>query len=456
MTAQPASPTPEQQIVFLSSLLQLEKRIRHAQTIPELLFCLANETLRLTNYKQALVWEVGLSGGLRLKTISGIDRPERNAPFPAFVNKLLRTSFAKGLPRTPQPLEPEGLDNHLQEAWRTWECGHGLWVPILAPQGNLLGGMLLFRHALWGEQESALFERLADTAGHAWMALYKKAGPLRRTWSSPGRRTLIKLMLLLAFAGIMSLPVHLSAIAPARIVPQNPVIVSPGMEGVVRDILVKPNQQVVEDQPLFSLDDTTLANRLKIGEKEIKVVTAEYTNIQQKAFNDPRAREKILFLKAQLDQKNAELEYIRDLLEKTVVRSPEPGIAIFQEPDAWMGKPVVIGEKVMTVADPDHVELEVMLPADEAIHLAPRADILFFLNIAPEAPLKARLESMSYEPLLTAEGFLAFTIKANLVDQATPPRIGMQGTAKVLGEQVPLIYYLLRRPFTALRTRLGI
>ena len=456
MTAQAASPTPEQQIVFLSSLLQLEKRIRHAQTIPELLFCLANETLRLINYKQALVWEIGLSGGLRLKTISGIDRPERNAPFPSFVKKLLNTSFAKGLPRTPQPLEPAELDNHLRDQWQTWECGHGLWVPILAPQGNILGGMILFRHVPWGEQECALFERLAETAGHAWMALYKKAGTLRRTWSSPGRRTLIKMFLLLAFAGIMALPVHLSAIAPARIVPRNPVIVSPGMEGVVRDILVKPNQKVVKDQPLFSLDDTTLANRLEIGEKEIKVVTAEYTNIQQKAFNDPRAREKILFLKAQLDQKNAELEYIRALLAKTVIRSPEPGIAIFQEPDAWMGKPVVIGEKVMTVADPDQVELEVMLPADEAIHLAPRAEILFFLNIAPEAPLEARLEFMSYEPLITPEGFLAFTLKATLVDQSSPPRIGLQGTAKVLGEKVPLVYYLLRRPLTALRTRLGI
>ena len=56
-------PNPsEQQLLFLSTLLQLERQIRHADSPAELGFIMANETLRLVNYKQAILWRMGATG----------------------------------------------------------------------------------------------------------------------------------------------------------------------------------------------------------------------------------------------------------------------------------------------------------------------------------------------------------------------------------------------------------
>jgi hypothetical protein len=50
---------------------------------------------------------------------------------------------------------------------------------------------------------------------------------------------------------------------------------------------------------------------------------------------------------------------------------------------------------------------------------------------------------------------LSYRIKAELIDNKNLPRIGMMGTAKINGERVPFIYYLLRKPLAAARQWLG-
>ena len=51
-------------------------------------------------------------------------------------------------------------------------------------------------------------------------------------------------------------------------------------------------------------------------------------------------------------------------------------------------------------------------------------------------------------------------VKAALEPAGTPgqapPRIGLRGTAKILGDRVPLALYLFRRPLALLRQSLGI
>jgi hypothetical protein len=142
-------------------------------------------------------------------------------------------------------------------------------------------------------------------------------------------------------------------------------------------------------------------------------------------------------------------------LERIRVRAERPGIAIFGDPNDWIGKPVVVGEKVLLLADPEQVELEIRLPVADAINLRPGALVRLFLNVDPSRPHHLELRRAAYEAELTPEGVVAFRLNARFTDGQPPPRIGLKGTAKLYGDEVTLFYYVLRRPIAAARQWLG-
>ena len=55
---------------------------------------------------------------------------------------------------------------------------------------------------------------------------------------------------------------RLSALAPAEITPLRLIPITSPLDGVVREIVVKPNQIVKADEVLVVLDDTALRSRL--------------------------------------------------------------------------------------------------------------------------------------------------------------------------------------------------
>jgi hypothetical protein len=160
-------------------------------------------------------------------------------------------------------------------------------------------------------------------------------------------------------------------------------------------------------------------------------------------------------LQARLEQQRAETGYLRDLLARIELRAARDGIAVFDDPNEWLGRPVTTGERILLVADPARVALEIRLPVADAIRLEPGAEVRLFLNTDPGAPVPAVLEQAGYRAQPGPDGVLGFRLKAQFPAGAAPLRIGLKGTAKLYGEQVTLAQYLLRKPISALRTWLG-
>jgi hypothetical protein len=124
---------------------------------------------------------------------------------------------------------------------------------------------------------------------------------------------------------------------------------------------------------------------------------------------------------------------------------------VFDDPNDWLGKPVTQGEKILAVADPDAVELEVRLPMDDLLALESGAEVLFFSNINPDKPLQASLNYFSYRATPTPADIMAYRLKANFTDKATKPRLGYRGSAKLYGTRKPFILWLLRKPIQTAR-----
>jgi Biotin-lipoyl like/HlyD family secretion protein len=444
----------EAQLFGLSTLVQLVKRARHAATAQELAFVMVNETHALVPYRQAVLWRRDAVGGSGVVAISGGAVVERNAPITLWLERAM-AKLDSDRADAPRVVSAADLSGALAEEWSDWLPAHALWVPLALDADHGFGALLLARdQPPWNDGERHIVGELADGYAHAWAGFLggRRRSLLARLWS---RRRSINLAIAAAVIAIMCLPITLSALAPAEVTAFKPTIVRAPLDGVVDHFAVAPNAPVREGQTLLELDPRAIQNKLEVATKALAVAEAEYRQAAQEALFDDKSRAKLAVLNERTEQRRADVAYARSLLDRIHVVADRSGLALFDEPNDWIGRPVTIGEKLLEIADPAEAELEIWLPVADAITLEPGAEVEFFLNVSPGAPLRATLRQASYEATLSSANLLGYRLKATFDDNAHMPRIGLRGTAKIYGEKVTLFYYLARRPLAAVRQFLG-
>ena len=439
------------QLKGLGLFLSLEKRVRHAQTLAELAFIITNETIELFQYRQAVLWRVVNAKKVKVHGVSGANTPEANAPYIQWLNSMLGEQLRQNAPDKARVVTEADIATTHKNGWRQWSVGNGLWLPLTTADGNFSSGLWLVREEKWRVQELALLTQLADAYAHAWRGFEGGGGIFSRA-----RKRYKKWLLTLIIPGIIALlallPVHISVLAPAQITAINPLVTSPPMEGVIEKFYITPNTPVKKGDPLFSLETTSITNRLQLAQKVLEIAQVEYRQTRQRAFIDSSKKADLQQLKAHIQEKETELAYLSALLEKTTVRAVDDGVAVFGDANDWLGRPVAVGEKVLTITNPEDSEVTMQLPVADAINLQKGAEVLLFLNISPAQPLKATLYHSDYEAQVSSEGILAFRLKASFAQERVGNRrIGLRGVAKIYGQQVALYYYLLRKPLAALR-----
>ena len=452
----------------LLMLLELQRQAWRQATMPELRYHIVNQTRRLIAYRQAAFLTVGERGRATLEAVSNIAVLEPNAPFAQWLEAAVRAVATGDHANSVHVVDPATLPASVRGAWGEWGPAQVLWCPLRKPasppemppgaaaasRGKAVpppAGLWLGRDEPWSDGEILLLGHLAEGYGHAWWALSGK-----RTKRHALRRVLLPLLVLLAIAGALAIPVPMSTLAPAEIQTSNPVIVAAPLDGVIERFHVQPNQAVTAGQPLFSFESTVLRSRFEVARKGLTQAEAELLTASQAAFADPQTKARLAQLRAQVELRRAEMALARDLLDRVTVKAERAGIAVFTDVNDWLGKPVSVGERVLTLADPQAPEIDIMVPVGDALVLEPGSPVELFLNVDPLHPLQARLTHASYEAGLSAAGVLSYRVKAALDAGEPPPRIGLRGTAKILGDRVPLALYLFRRPLALLRQSLGI
>lgn len=251
------------------------------------------------------------------------------------------------------------------------------------------------------------------------------------------------------------IPVTGSMLAPAEMVPAHPVVVRAPQEGVVERIYVRPNDPVREHQPLFDLDATTLAGKPDIARQSQATAAAEYRQAVQAQVFDSKAKAQVAILAGRVEEKAAEVGWLESQIERIRVKTPQAGLAVFDDPSEWLGRPVMVGEKVMVVADETDTEIEAWLPVAEAGDARPGARLTLFLNTTPLDPVRAVVRTIAYEATVRPNGTPAHRLRATLAEGQAKPRLGLKGTARIDGDRMPLVWWLFRRPLTAVRQSVG-
>lgn len=451
--ARPAARSSSAAQSGLELILDLEARFRDAASANELAYLAANDLRKLSGSRQTFIVRVNGRGRLRVRAVSSIAVIERDAPLIRWVERLLGSLSREGELKEPVEFALPAFCDPEAEETRSYPFRNLYWQPLSLADGTVFAGILQARERPFTSSDRKVTARLCETLAHAWRALDGD----RRLRPGRMRRRIMWPAAAIAVAGIALIPVPMTTIAPAHIAAKEPFVISAPLDGVIKEIEHSPNTSIVAGDDLFRFDDTTLRNRAALAEREVGVASATYHKMRQAAFTDENARYQLAIARADEQLKKAELDYARELLSKSRVLAPVSGLLIYSDRNELEGRPVAAGERIMQIADPSKVEIEIDLPVSDAIVIHEGAHVRVFLDADPLNALEARVVKASYQAEAQPSGFLVYKLRAAFKDtKAVPPRIGARGTAQVFGERTTLGFFLLRRPIAALRQQFGL
>ena len=459
-----SSSTPDA-VTKLAKLLDLSQRARSAGSARELGFLLVNDTLELALYRQAALWLPNEG----LYALSGLVQVEANAPYALWLDQVC-AHLALQPDALTSTLTAVDLPPDLSVQWAEWWPNHAMWLALppesAHPNKGQACGLLLVGDMPCPLETQALLREWVDTWWHAFRALYR---PQRWSWRAlsrgvrtgltpkPGRswwRQPRWQWSALALV-VMVLPVRLTVLAPGELVPAHPVVIRAPLDGVVDVFHVQPNQRVKKDQPLFGFDEALIQSRLEVANQTLVTAEAEYRQTSQQSLTDVKFRPQLTVLTGKIDEKRTEVDFLKQQLSRARVLAPRDGVALFDDPTEWIGRPVAVGERIMRIAAPKDIEVEAWLPLADAIALPPGAPVDLYLNASPLSSVSATLRYMAHDAVQRADGSYAYRVRASLA-APTDHRVGLKGTAKLHGPRVPLIYWVLRRPLASFRGALGV
>ena len=447
MSTTPTPPNP------LLSLVGLGQQARQADSLDELGFLLVNDSKALSGYRQALLWWQPQG----VTHLSGVVMPERHSPFIQWAGQLCE--HLSGQPDLAfQTLSVQNLPEALHEGWGRWMPAQAWWMPLGL---GLSGGLLVADDALdahrlplwqeWVAMWSLAADRLRRVASQSVMGAvrhwFQQQRP-QRGW--PRSRRLWALVALLL---VLLCPVRLTVVGEGELVPREPLVVRAPLDGVIHEFHVSPNQLVKAGEALFSYDNEVVRSRLMVAQQSLVTAQAEYRQTAQAALTDARAKFQLASLVGKVQERETELRFLTEQVNRTTVTAPQAGVVLFNEVSEWIGKPVQTGERVVRMADPADVELEVWVNLADAVPLRAGDQAKLFLAASPLDTLDAKLRWLGYEAQPRPDGTFAYRMRASLTGPSAF-RVGAKGVARVSAGRVPLVYWLLRKPLAVMRGHL--
>ena len=440
----------------ISAFIELQIEARKCATLDALKFAMTNSVQRLARFQTSFLVEWGGVGRWKVSRASNVSDVDPNSPSIRALADWISTAEIDSQLRRADPFQCDlSLDrDEKDEKQRPTLQGNALVLPIKARDGSVLAVLILIRSYTWQAQHMALLLPLAEAYGHAWEAL----GGGRASKHSQTRRFVSKRHMAFAagiiIAGVAFVPVPMSVLAPSEVIAVRPTIVAAPMDGVISDVLVPPGTWVGRGTPVLKFVDVKVRNEFDVALRQVAVAEARYFRNIQSATATQRDQQELATSKAELEVSKATLEYAKALLARTELRAERDGLLIYTSRADWVGKPVVTGDRIMEIADPNEIEIRIDLPVSDALVLSEGNKVALFLDGDPLRSVFGRIQRTSYRPQLSTEQQLVYRVSATFDDKVAR-RIGLRGVARVSGETVGLWLFLLRRPLSMLRQRVG-
>lgn len=423
--------------------LKLVAQAGREKSAAELRFFMLNRTLIAVPYDRASLWRI--DGKPRLLGVSGVERPDAAGEFARAWRKAVAAS---GGPVEAKRFSSASGDAAGKALAGIVDCMEALWLPL--PRAGMALALERWRHG-FDDKESSLLADIAAGYDVAWSAV---AG--RRRWRPAA--FLAKLAVLAAVAAaLVFVRLPLRVVAPCEVVAKNPYLVATPMDGVIRELLVEPGQAVEKGTPLALYEEDVQEGDLEVARRQADAAEAELASLVMRSLAEPALRERANVLGARLEQERARLDLAEKRLAKMRVAAPAAGTAVFEDPDAWRGRPVSVGERMLWLVEPGRTHVRIWLPQTDRIDFDFSRPVGVYLDAYGGDLRPARLARVADSARMAPTGRFAFPAEAEWEDGApVDAHLGLTGTAVLYGPVAPLWWWLARKPVGGLRQWLGL
>jgi len=422
--------------------------------VQALSFYILNHLVEIAPYDRAALL---LPPGGKLLGVSGTATPAEHS---ALADDWRALSAA--LPADAKIITPEhlaALPPELQARWRARTEQVGGCALLRLPLGENLPELWLERWhgAAWREKETDTLTTTATALGNFWQRLETRGSD----WRTAGRkcRNFLRRRGWLVAAAVLVLagvPLRLRIVAPCEVVPETPAAITARIDGVVEKVLVRPGEKIRAGQTVARLEGEIARHEHQAARQALKEIYARYNGLQAAAVRDADARAQLPELFNRLRQERARLALADFRVHHLEIISPVAGLAVITDPDEWSGRPIAVGERILTVADPAKTRLRIYLPLHDRVDFPENAEVAVILDNTGAASFTARLRYVAAAAAERPGGGACFWAEADWTDASRPAALGVSGTAVVYGSRVPLFIWLLRRPLAALREWAGV
>ena len=443
----------EDKNIKIARLISLEKKTREAKSKDELNFIVVNETREIIDYTTSFLLLKSATDKFHINAISDIASIDRTAPLVTFVESVINHKTKKDLKEI-ESIDLEQFSKKIKKQKPKNIPQYLLCIPIFSPQRGLQGYLLLARNKNFNDNENELVQHLSRTYGHAYntfLTNFSIKNFLKKNFTGKKRWITISVIIL-----IFLFPVRMTSTAPVEVVAKNPFLITSPFDGVVKKIIANNNDLTKPGDLLVLLEDIDLLNEFNLAKQSLQVAEKELLRTRQSSFTDNEQKSRLAELVAQVDLKRVELKSAERKLKNSKIYSEKKGVVIVDRKSDWQGKPVAVGEKILTIADPNNIEFLIWLPVKDSIVINQDANTNIFLDINPMSSYKGNIIRSTYEPELSPEEVLSYKLISSFKGNRDTPRIGLRGTAKVYGNRTILFYYLFRKPITFIRQLIGI
>lgn len=445
---------PKFYLQFLSTLNKLTSKAYEAENSQALIFIILNDTFHLMKYERAILWDME-SATPKLLGISGFakvdHRSEAVERWKALLESLKEPSKAQLLDADKFP----GNQDLFHEVQKNLRHPTMMWIPIRSQQKTLLG---LWLEGCQKEDPNVSFDDLLTLMDHflapPYAGAWRKFAP--KLAGRSAKRLIYHLGAIVLGASLFFMPFPLRVVAPCQVVPKDPYVVTAPLEGIIESVVARPGQQVAKGMPLIEYDKKVPFQELKAAQKQVEMIQTELNRSRTLGLKDDKALLELSLLSLKLDREKINLDLLQYNAGLLSVKSPEDGVVMIDDPDDWRGKPVKVGEKILTVSDPNQSKIRIWIPEHDNVLLDPEKQIKIFLNVIPEQSFEAKLDYVANESTISEKHVPSFIAEANWIGEAPDVHLGVKGTAILYGKDVTLFYYLIRRPLNYFRELIGV
>ncbi len=437
----------------LQILHRLSLEFSASKDVQEVVFRVLNSPVALIPYHRAVLlecrngrWKVrGVSGQVESEKYSELNRPWIN---------IVRSADVS----TPLRIDSQKLKKNGAQGWKKLEQLSGKLdmaaVPI-SPWGKPRFVLLLERWAEeWTDNDLAILKTLAHSMRSAFERFIRR-GKRDICFECLFRKRFALAAVIAAFIALAFVRVPLRIVAPCEVVPAEPYLVTAPLDGVLEEVVVEPSQHVDKGDLLLRYDKRGVLEELEVAKRQVKMLQSSLSQSTYGAIASEEDRAELKILKYKLEQEKIRLELAKFRASQLDVRANAEGLVVLDSPDAWRGKPVSVGEKVLMVVDPENTKIRIWLPEKDRVDFSTDSEVDIVLNANPDNNHTAKLNYVAVHVTPDSKGVPS--IPAEAVWTRTPQGVylGMQGSAIIHGPDSSLLYYLLRKPLSKIRPYLG-